>query len=51
VPMLGNVAVPAAATPPTGSANAPSSGGGGSLQWIALLLLAGLVPLRRAERD
>lgn len=51
VPMLGNVAVPAAATPPTGSANAPSSGGGGSLQWVALLLLAGLVPLRRAERD
>jgi mono/diheme cytochrome c family protein len=51
VPMLGNVAVPSSVTPPTGSANAPSSGGGGSLQWVALLLLAGLVPLRRAERD
>jgi len=49
VPMLGNVAVPAAATPPTGSANAPSSGGGGSFHWVALLLLAGLVPVRHAK--
>jgi mono/diheme cytochrome c family protein len=51
VPMLGNVAVPAAATPPTGSAVAPSSGGGGSFHWVALLLLAGLVPVRRANRS
>lgn len=50
VPMLGNVAVPAAATPPTGSANAPSGGGGG-LPWVALLILAAIAPLCRAKRS
>ncbi len=48
VPLAGSVAV---APPATSAAVAPSSGGGGSLHWVALLLLAGLVPLRRAERN
>jgi hypothetical protein len=45
VPLAGSVAV---APPATSAAVAPSSGGGGSLHWVALLLLAGLVPARRA---
>ena len=46
VPLAGSVAV---APPATSAAVAPSSGGGGSWHWVALLLLAGLVPARRAN--
>ena len=52
VPMQGSVSIPAAVVPPTGSANAPSSGGGGALSWpvvvLALALLACVRPRNRA---
>lgn len=43
VPMqgiVGGTTAPPATSPPTGSANAPSSGGGGALPWAVIALLA-----------